>query len=282
VRHERGPERGPAGSVGGAAVTTLLFAFAGQRTDLVTALRQPRTRCWPGWKAHRHHSGVRRFQGPTTWPSCACCRPIGAVSWLRDPGQKTLRVLADIAGRFLLNGGRIGGRAVAGRVRAAGPVKSLSCHSPRRCCPVGGWRVSRGSHWACSFMSVPFRRRRRCGTPMVWFLFWSPCTGRRRLWGVRWSGPPLLDHLAVRDERPADAAAVRGGSSEWAGWANSPPSSRRRIADVARYADLASHQRRVSYSTLMARRPSLRRDLQSKEREANRRRIEKLALPRFC
>ncbi len=82
------------GLIGGAAVTALLFAFASERTDLVTALRQRRT---PLLAGAGPASSAGEASGPGRPTDLAQIQVwlqtrLERVSWLRTP-DKDLRIL---------------------------------------------------------------------------------------------------------------------------------------------------------------------------------------------
>ena len=275
------------GLVGGAAVTTLLFAFAGQRTDLVTALRQPRTPLLAGVEgtsATTVESGGSR--GPTDLAELQrwLQTHLERVSWLRTP-DKDLRVLRVSRGEFLLN------RVVAAAAALlAGPMYALLCRVIGVILPFAATVLSglvmAGIAWFTLGVLIherAVRRRREMRYAMVWFLI---LVAMHRAAGEA-IGQSLERAATTSTTWPFRmigqrmAAAVRGGSSEWAGLAElATELGVEELADVADIADLASHAGAGVYSTLMARATSLRRELQSKEREATVAASKNLALPR--
>jgi len=275
------------GLVGGAAVTMLLFAFAGQRTDLVTALRQPRTPLLAGVEsasATTVKSGSS--QGPADLAELQrwLQTRLEGVSWLRTP-DKDLRVLRITRGEFLLN------RVIAATVALlAGPMYALICrvigvNLPFVATVLSGL-VMAGIAWFALGVLIhdrAVRRRREMRYAMVGFL---TLVALHRAAGEA-IGQSLERAAATsttwpfRMIRQRMAAAVRGGTSEWAGLAElATELGVDELADVADIADLASHAGAGVYSTLMARATSLRRELQSKEREATAAASKNLALPR--
>ncbi len=274
------------GLVGGAAATALLFAFASERTDLVTALRQPRTPLLAG-SGPASSTGEAPDAGRPTdlaqiqiWLQTRLER----VGWLRAP-DKDLRILQMSRGAFLLN------RVVAATAALLiGPLYTLVFRLIGLSLPFAATMlfglIMAGLAWFAMGVLVhdrAVRRRREMRYAMVGFLTLvalNRAAGRAmgqsleraanssRSWPFR-----MISQRMV--------AAVRGGTSEWAGLAElSTELGVEELADIADIADLANHAGAGVYSTLMARATSLRRELLARERESAAAASKNLALPR--
>jgi pilus assembly protein TadC len=275
------------GLVGGAAVTALLFAFTSERTDLVTALRQPRTPLLVG-------SGPASAVGEpgSGRPADLNLAQIQVwlqdrlerISWLRTP-DKDLQILQMSRGTFLLN------RVVAATAALLiGPLYTLVFGLIGLSLPFAATMlfglIMAGLAWFAMGVLIherAVRRRREMRYAMVGFLTLvalNRAAGRSmgqsleraanssRSWPFRMIGQRM-------------AAAVRGGTSEWAGLAElSTELGVEELADIADIADLSSHAGAGVYSTLMARATSLRRELLARERESAAAASKNLALPR--
>lgn len=274
------------GLVGGAAATALLFAFASERTDLVTALRQPRTPLFAG-------SGPASSTGKA--PDAG--RPadlaqiqiwlqtrLERVGWLRAP-DKDLRILQMSRGAFLLN------RVVAATAALLiGPLYTLVFRLIGLSLPFAATMlfglIMAGLAWFAMGVLIhdrAVRRRREMRYAMVGFL---TLVALNRAAG-RAMGQSLERAANSSSSWPFRmisqrmVAAVRGGTSEWAGLAElSTELGVEELADIADIADLANHAGAGVYSTLMARATSLRRELLARERESAAAASKNLALPR--
>lgn len=276
------------GLVGGAAATALLFAFASERTDLVTALRQPRTPLLAG-------SGP----APSAWETPGSGRPadltlshiqvwlqarLERVSWLRTP-DKDLRILQMSRGAFLLN------RVVAATAALLiGPLYTLVFRLIGLSLPFAATMlfglIMAGLAWFALGVLIhdrAVRRRREMRYAMVGFLTLvalNRAAGKAMGQSLeRAAGSSQSWPFRMISQRMA--AAVRGGTSEWAGLAElSTELGVEELADIADIADLANHAGAGVYSTLMARATSLRRELLAREREGAAAASKNLALPR--
>ena len=273
------------GLVGGAAATALLFAFASERTDLVTALRQPRTPLLAGSgpALSGEAPGAGRPTDLTQIQAWLQTR-LERVSWLRTP-DKDLRILQMSRGAFLLN------RVVAATAALLiGPLYTLVFRLIGLSLPFAATMlfglIMAGLAWFAMGVLIhdrAVRRRREMRYAMVGFLTLVALN--------RAAGKAMGQSL----ERAANssrswpfrmisqrmAAAVRGGTSEWAGLAElSTELGVEELGDIADIADLANHAGAGVYSTLMARATSLRRELLAREREGAAAASKNLALPR--
>lgn len=273
------------GLIGGAAATALLFAFTSERTDLVTALRQPRTPLLAGSgpASFGEAPGAGRPTDLTQIQAWLQTR-LERVSWLRTP-DKDLRILQMSRGAFLLN------RVVAATAALLiGPLYTLVFRLIGLSLPFAATMlfglIMAGLAWFAMGVLIhdrAVRRRREMRYAMVGFLTLVALN--------RAAGKAMGQSL----ERAANSsrswpfrmisqrmtAAVRGGTSEWAGLAElSTELGVEELADIADIADLANHAGAGVYSTLMARATSLRRELLARERESAAAASKNLALPR--
>lgn len=276
------------GIVGAVAVIALIGAFATARPDLATALRQTRTPYIPDTSSTGLAASAVAGPASQRWDIKALQRRLEArldrVGWLHTP-DKDLQVLQMSRGTFLFN------RVVAALCALlVGPFYGaffaiIGLQLPFAISALSSLVLAGVAWFAIGVMTRDraARRRREMKYALVSFL---TSVAMNRAAGLA-MGQALSGAAAESQAWPFRmiqqrmAAAVRGGTSEWAGLAGlGPELGVDELSDLASISDIASHAGAGVYDTLLARASSLRRELLADEREAAARSSKNLAVPR--
>ena len=274
------------GMVGALAVMSLLVVLVPERSDLVAALRQPRTpligsavATVPGAVegATVHRSVWHRLRG---WAE----QRLAAVSWLHTPDDD-LRVMGISRGTFLL--ARVGA-AAAGLL--VGPLYMVvfsvfGLSVPFAVTGLFGL-VMAAAAWVILGAVIhdqAQKRRRAMRYALVGFLTLVALhrAANRAMGQALDRAAQSSDTWAYRTIARRMQVAVRGGSNEWAGLQDlGVELGIDELADIADIADLGGSAGASVYSTLMARAQSLSRELQISEEEDATAASSRLAVPK--
>lgn len=274
------------GVVGALAVTSLLVVLIPERSDLVAALRQPRTPLIGSGLA-----AVPGIVDQATGPRSVWHRArwwaeqrLAAVSWLHTPDDD-LRVMGVSRGTFLLS--RIGA-AAAGLV--VGPVYMMVFSVVGLSLPfavTGLFGIGMAAvAWVILGAAIhdqAQKRRRAMRYALVGFLTLVALhrAANKSMGQALDRAAQSSDTWAYRTIARRMQVAVRGGSNEWAGLQElGAELGIDELSDIADIADLGGNAGASVYSTLMARAQSLSRELQIGEEEEATAASSRLAVPK--